>query len=70
MEEIALASREQGEGISEVTKAVGQMDTVTQQNSALVEETAAASESLKAQARALVEVVSRFRMQAGNFAAA
>jgi methyl-accepting chemotaxis protein len=70
MEEIALASREQGEGISEVTKAVGQMDTVTQQNSALVEQTAAASESLKVQAHALVEVVSRFRVTPGGLAPA
>ena len=70
MEEIALASREQGEGISEVSKAVGQMDGVTQQNSALVEEMAAASESLKGQARSLVEVVSRFRVGDAGFAAA
>ena len=69
MEEIALASREQGEGISEVSKAVGQMDGVTQQNSALVEEMAAASESLKGQARTLVDVVSRFRVDGGLAAA-
>mgnify|MGYP006272932259 CR=1 FL=1 len=61
MEEIASASIEQGQGISEVTKAVGQMDTVTQQNAALVEQTAAASESLKVQAHSLVEVLARFR---------
>ena len=70
MEDIALASREQGEGIGEVSKAVDQMDTVTQQNSALVEQTAAASESLKSQAAALVQVVSRFRIQSGGPVAA
>lgn len=48
--EIAAASQEQASGIEQVTQAVGQMDTVTQSNSANAEESAAASEELSAQA--------------------
>lgn len=55
--EIAGASREQAEGISQVTTAVTQMDQVTQQNSALSEETAAASEELSSQAESMMEIV-------------
>jgi methyl-accepting chemotaxis protein len=58
--EIAAASAEQSSGIDQVNKAVGQMDQVTQQNAALVEEAAAAAESLDDQARALLEVVGFF----------
>ncbi|MBK8759692.1 MAG: hypothetical protein IPM03_04510 [Sulfuritalea sp.] len=50
--EIASASKEQSSGIEQTTQAVGQMDEVTQQNAALVEE-AAAAESLEEQARGL-----------------
>jgi methyl-accepting chemotaxis protein len=49
--DIASASQEQASGISQVTQAVSQMDGVTQQNAALVEEAAAAAESLEEQAR-------------------
>ncbi len=59
--EIAAASQEQSAGIDQVNKAVMQMDEVTQQNAALVEETAAASKSMEEQAKALLELVSRFR---------
>jgi methyl-accepting chemotaxis protein len=45
-----------------VGEAVGQMDHVTQQNAALVEESAAAAESLKSQAQQLVQVVSVFKL--------
>jgi len=61
--EISGASREQAQGIEQVTQAVGQMDEVTQQNAALVEEAAAAAESLEEQASALVHAVSRFRVE-------
>ena len=61
--EISHASREQSAGIEQVTQAVGQMDDVTQQNAALVEEAAAAAESLEEQAGALVEAVSLFRLE-------
>ncbi|WP_205854945.1 methyl-accepting chemotaxis protein [Piscinibacter defluvii] len=60
--EISSASVEQSSGVSQVGEAVGQMDQVTQQNAALVEESAAAAESLKTQAGALVQVVSVFKL--------
>ena len=62
MAEIAAASREQSSGIEEVNKAIVQMDQVTQQNAALVEETASASESLKEQARTMAQAVAVFRL--------
>ena len=55
--EITTASREQSEGIGQVNTAVSQLDRMTQQNAALVEESAAAAESLKDQARRLSEAV-------------
>jgi len=60
--DIANASREQSSGIEQVTHAVSQMDEVTQQNAALVEEAAAAAESLEEQARALVQSVGMFKL--------
>ena len=59
--EIAGATKEQSTGLGEVNKAVVQMDEVTQQNAALVEQAAAAAESLDAQAHALTEIVARFK---------
>lgn len=53
---------EQSSGIKQVGDAVGQMDQVTQQNAALVEESAAAAESLKGQAWQLVQAVSVFKL--------
>jgi len=58
--EIAAASREQSSGIEQVNKAVMQMDTTTQQNAALVEEAAAASQAIVEQAQALNALVSRY----------
>ncbi|MGH8810285.1 MAG: methyl-accepting chemotaxis protein, partial [Noviherbaspirillum sp.] len=60
--EIAAASREQSDGIEQVNQAIGQMDEVTQQNAALVEEAAAAAGSLQEQAGSLVQLVSIFRL--------
>ncbi len=60
--EISAASTEQSEGVAQVGKAVVQMDRSTQQNAALVEESAAAAESLKNQAQQLVKAVSVFRL--------
>jgi methyl-accepting chemotaxis protein len=60
--EIAVASREQSEGIDQVNQAVAQMDTVTQQNAALVEEAAAATQSLQDQASELQLTVSVFKI--------
>ena len=62
MGEIAAASEEQSTGIEQVNRAVNQMDEVTQQNAALVEEAAAASESLREQAGMLAQAVSVFRL--------
>ena len=66
MHEITAASQEQSDGIQQVNQAVSQMDTVTQQNAALVEEAAAAAESLQDQAGKLVEVVSIFNTGQGT----
>ncbi|MEM6473976.1 MAG: methyl-accepting chemotaxis protein [Planctomycetota bacterium] len=57
---IAAASSEQSEGISQVNTAIGQMDDLTQQNAALVEEVAAASQSLNQEAANLSELVRKF----------
>ena len=66
VEEIMDAGREQSSGVDQVTQAIGQMDEVTQQNAALVEEAAAAAESLEEQARALVQSVSMFKLSVEN----
>ena len=60
--EISSASREQSNGVDQVAQAIQQMDQTTQQNAALVEESAAAAESLKTQSQGLVESVSFFRV--------
>jgi methyl-accepting chemotaxis protein len=61
---IGNASHEQSLGIGQINDAVTQLDNVTQQNAALVEQSAAAADSLDQQARKLVEAVSRFKLQA------
>lgn len=66
MTEISAASREQSEGVQHIGEAVTLMDQVTQQNAALVEEIAAAAESLKAQANDLVSTVSVFRLSSNR----
>jgi methyl-accepting chemotaxis protein len=60
--EIGSATLEQTQGISQIGDAVGQLDQVTQQNAALVEESAAAAESLNQQAARLVEAVAVFTL--------
>jgi methyl-accepting chemotaxis protein-1 (serine sensor receptor) len=62
MGEISNASLEQSQGVSQVGDAVAQMDQVTQQNAALVEEMAAAASSLKSQAHDLVDTVAVFQL--------
>ncbi|MGN6580921.1 MAG: methyl-accepting chemotaxis protein [Bordetella sp.] len=62
--EISAASTEQSNGIDQISRAVSQMDEVTQQNAALVEESAAAANSLQDQALALVRAVSVFKVNA------
>ena len=63
MGEISEASREQTDGIEQVNQAITQMDQVTQQNAALVEEAAAAAESLQVQAAELVKQVEIFKLK-------
>jgi methyl-accepting chemotaxis protein len=60
---IADASREQGAGIVQINEAVSQMDSMTQQNAALVEESAAAAVAMREQAEYLGRLVTRFRFQ-------
>jgi len=62
MDEISAASAEQSTGIEQVARAVAEMDSVTQNNAALVEEAAAAAQSLEEQARMLKETVAVFRI--------
>ena len=62
--EITTAAHEQSEGIGQVNAAVGHLDQMTQQNAALVEESAAAAESLRDQAGRLTEVVQVFQLGA------
>jgi aerotaxis receptor len=61
MQEISTASREQSLGVDQVNKAIAHMDQVTQQNAALVEEAAAAANSLAEEARGLSQAVSLFK---------
>ena len=70
MGEIATATQEQSNGIEQVNQAVVHMDQATQQNAALVEEAAAAAESLQEQAQRLTRAVSVFRVAANEAAAA
>jgi methyl-accepting chemotaxis protein len=61
--EIAAASREQSSGIEQVNRAVMQMDELTQQNAALVEQATASSQAMADQARELNEMMNRYRVQ-------
>lgn len=63
MGEIAAASSEQSAGIDQVNSSITSMDEVTQQNAALVEEAAAAAESLVEQATSLMDTVGGFKLQ-------
>ncbi len=66
MNEIASASREQTDGINQINNAVTQMDEVTQQNAALVEEAAAAAGTLSDQTAILVRALSVFKLDSRN----
>jgi len=66
MGEISAASSEQSQGVAQVGEAISQMDHVTQQNAALVEEMAAAASALKSQAQELVGTVSVFKLGTAN----
>jgi methyl-accepting chemotaxis protein len=62
--EIAASAQEQATGLTQVNTAVNQMDQITQQNAAMVEQSTAASHSLRKEARELVSLVSRFKVTA------
>lgn len=64
--DISAASREQSRGIMQVNESIAQMETVTQQNAALVEEVASAAQSLQDQAANLARAVSAFRLASGG----
>jgi methyl-accepting chemotaxis protein len=64
MGEITAAATEQADGIAQVNAAVAQLDQMTQQNAALVEQSAAAASSMKDQAHRLAGVVSAFKLDA------
>jgi methyl-accepting chemotaxis protein len=66
MSEIRTASVEQTSGIEQVNQAIGQMDEVTQQNAALVEQAAAAAELLEEQAQNLSVTVGRFTVDTAS----
>ncbi len=70
MNEITAASQEQSSGIEEVNRAIGQMDEMTQQNAALVEQAAAAAESMQEQAVQLAQAVSVFKLEGDGQGAA
>ena len=63
MGEISASAAAQSQGIDDVNQAVNKVDDMTQQNAALVEESAAAAESLREQAQRLAQVVSQFRVR-------
>ena len=65
IKDIASSTTHQSEGISQVNAAVGQLDQMTQQNAAMVEESAAASEGLRHQANELTHLISQFVFRCG-----
>jgi methyl-accepting chemotaxis protein len=69
MEAIATSAREQSTGLTEVNSAVNQMDQVTQQNAAMVEESNAASATLATESRRLRELIARFDLGQGGASA-
>ncbi len=63
--EVSTGAREQSQGVAQIGQAVQELDRMTQQNAALVEQTAASSSAMKNLAQALAEEVARFRIPAG-----
>jgi methyl-accepting chemotaxis protein len=62
VDEIRDATNHESGGISQINQSIGELDQMTQQNSALVEESAAAAESLRDQAARLSDICSRFNL--------
>ena len=65
VDEVEASSKEQAQGIEQISKAVSQMDQVTQRTAANAEESASASEELNAQAQALMAVVEQLQALVG-----
>jgi methyl-accepting chemotaxis protein len=63
---ISAATAEQSDGIAQINSAVAHLDQMTQQNAALVEESAAAASSMKDQARQLAELVATFKLNGSS----
>lgn len=70
MQQISQASQEQSQGVGQVHQAIADIDGGTQQNAAMVEETAATSEAMKSQAEKLLQMVARFKMKQDSSARA
>jgi methyl-accepting chemotaxis protein len=66
MTAIAQSSREQSVGVGEINSAIGNMDLITQQNAAMVEQTSAATQKMSDEARHLSDLVSAFRLERDN----
>ena len=64
--EISASAREQSDGIHQINAGVTLLDQMTQQNAALVEESAAAAESLRDQSSRLAEAIGVFRLERGS----
>ena len=67
--EVTAAAADQRDNLGQIHQSVRQLDQMTQQNAALVEQSAAASESLREQARLLAQAVRQFKVRAGEGAA-
>ena len=64
VQEVAAASREQASGVSQINKAIGQVDQVTQRNASAAEELASTAEEMAAQAESLQQLIAFFKVSA------
>ena len=63
VDEIAIASSEQAQGVTQISSGLGQIDNVTQQNTSSAEQSAAASEELSSQVGSLNEMLAKFSLE-------
>ena len=70
VQEVSAASAEQSSGVDQMNRAMGQVDAVTQRNASSAEELASTAEELSGQAEALAQVMTYFKLDAGDFASA
>jgi uncharacterized protein YecA (UPF0149 family) len=66
MENIKVASQEQAEGVDQINRAIADMDRITQENSALVEQNTTASQHMAEEAENLEELLNTFKVQEGD----